>query len=112
MTTTARKAQTRIRKARSELASAQSGIERDIAPWRRAFNRRRMAWIVAGGFAGGFALSWLPPRLWARIGAAAGSSAAIVARSLLTPMIAGALLARKEARPPGSVESDDRMAVD
>lgn len=107
--TTARTAQTRIRTARAELASAQSGIERDIGPWRRAFNRRRMAWIVAGGFVGGFALSWLPPRLWARIGAAAGSSAAIVARSLLTPIIAGALLARKQ--PPAPLASQDQQSV-
>ncbi|HSE13859.1 MAG TPA: hypothetical protein VLB69_14595 [Rudaea sp.] len=107
---TARMAQTRIRKARAELASAHAGIERDIAPWRRALNRRRMAWIVAGGFVGGFALSWLPPRLWARIGAVVGSSAAVMARSLVTPMIAGALLARKEDRAAAAAESEESAA--
>ena len=104
--TTARTAQSRIRKARAELDSAHAGIERDIAPLRRAINRRRMAWIVASGFAGGFALSWLPPRLWARVGAAAGSGAAILARSLLTPMIAGALLARRPANPGDGAERE------
>ena len=110
MMTTARKAQTRIRTARAELDSARAGIERDIAPWRRSFERRRTAWLVAGGFAGGFALSFLPPRVWARIGALVGSSAAVVARSLVTPMIAGALLARKEDRPAATAESDSSAA--
>ena len=51
--TTARLAKTRIRKATAELAVASSGIKRDLAPWRAAFNRRRTTWIVAGGFASG-----------------------------------------------------------
>lgn len=110
MMTTARMAQTRIRTARAELDSAHAGIERGIAPWRRSFERRRTAWIVAGGFAGGFALSFLPPRLWARIGSLVGSSAAVMARSLVTPMIAGALLARKEDRPAAAVKSEQSAA--
>lgn len=110
MMTTARMAKIRMRKATSELAAARSGIERDLEPWREAFNRRRTAWIVAGGFAGGMALAWLPPRLWGRIGAVAGRSAALVARSLLTPMIAGALLARKQ--PPASVAEQQSAAAD
>ena len=109
MTTSARKAKSRIHAARTELESARTGIERDIAPWRRSFERRRIAWVVAGGFAGGFALSLLPPKLWARIGALVGSSAAIMARSLVTPMIAGALLARKEPLPPAA-ESEHSAA--
>ena len=97
MTTSVRKAKSQIQTARTELDSARAGIDRDLAPWRDRFRQHRTAWIVAGGFAGGFALSWLPPKLWARIGSVVGGSAAIVARSLLTPMIAGALLARKDA---------------
>lgn len=98
--TTARLAKTRMRKATAELAVAGSGIKRDLAPWRAAFNRRRTVWIVAGGFASGMALAWLPPRLWARIGALTGDGAALIARSMLTPMIAGALMARKQPPPP------------
>jgi hypothetical protein len=88
-----------MRKATAELAVARSGIKRDLAPWRAAFNRRRTVWIIAGGFAGGMALALLPRRVWSRIGAVAGGGAALVARSVLTPMIAGALVARKP-RPP------------
>jgi hypothetical protein len=99
--TTSQLAKTRIRAATADLAVARSGIERDLAPLRAAFNRRRMVWIVAGGFAGGMALALLPRRLWAGIGAMAGSGAALVARSMLTPMIAGALMARKQ--PPAEV---------
>jgi hypothetical protein len=95
--TTARTAKTRIRNARTELALARSEVRRDLEPWRATFDRHRTAWIVAGGFAGGLALAWLPTRLWARIGAVAGSGAAMAARSLLTPMIAGALIARKQS---------------
>ena len=108
--TTARLAKTRMRKATAELAVAGSGIKRDLAPWRAAFNRRRTVWIVAGGFAGGMALAWLPPRLWARIGAVAGSGAALAARSVLTPMIAGALLSRKQ--PPASAGEPQSAAAD
>jgi hypothetical protein len=98
--TTARLAKTRIRKATAELAVATSGIKRDLTPLREAFNRRRTTWIVAGGFASGMALALLPPRLWARIGALTGGGAALVARSMLTPIIAGALMARKQPPPP------------
>ena len=110
--TTARAAKTRIRTARTELALAQSGIQRDLAPWREAFNRRRTAWIVAGGFAGGLALAWLPPRLWAKIGSVAGSGAALAARSLLTPMIAGALLVRKQPLVTPVVQDRPSAAAD
>ena len=102
--TTARLAKIRMRAATAELAVARSGIKRDLAPWRAAFNRRRAVWIVAGGFASGMALACLPPRLWARIGALAGGGAALLARSMLTPMIAGALMARKQQRPPPAAQ--------
>lgn len=110
--TTARTAKTRIRTAQAELAVAQKGIKRDLEPWREAFNRRRTAWIVAGGFAGGLALAWLPRRLWATIGSMAGSGAALAARSLLTPMIAGALIARKQSPVAPVVQDQSRAAAD
>ena len=110
MMTTARMAKIRMRKATAELTAAQTGIERRLAPWREAFNRRPTAWILAGGFAGGMAMAWLPRRAWARIGAVAGSCAGIVARSVLTPMIAGAFLARKQ--PSASVADQQPAAAD
>jgi len=110
--TTARAAKTRIRTARTELALAQSELRHDLEPWREAFNRRRTAWILASGFAGGLALAWLPPRLWARIGSIAGSGAALMARSLLTPMIAGALVARAQAPVPQQAPDPSDAAAD
>lgn len=102
--TATRTAKLRMRRATVELATAQDSVDRQLAPWRAAFNRRRTVWIVAGGFASGLALAWLPRRLWSRIGALAGSCAALAARSVLTPMIAGALIARK-APPASSVNA-------
>jgi hypothetical protein len=110
--TAARTAKTRIRTARAELALARSEVRRDLEPWREAFNRHRTAWIVAGGFAGGLALAWLPTRLWAKVGAVAGSGAAMAARSLLTPMIAGALLARKQPSAAPVVQDRPDVAAD
>lgn len=92
------KAKARIREARAELDSALVVLQRGIRPWRRSFERRRTAWLVAGGFASGFALSFLPPRLWAKVGGLVGSGAALMARSLVTPMIAGAVLGRRADR--------------
>jgi hypothetical protein len=51
--------------------------------------------IIAGGFVSGIALSSLPSRAWRKIGGAAATCAALVARSVLTPMIAGAIVARR-----------------
>ena len=89
----------RIEAAQNNLAAAQQRLGHDAAVLRAAFNRRRATWIVAGGLAGGFALGALPPRVWSRVGALLGTSAAIVARSVLAPMIAGALFARECDKP-------------
>jgi hypothetical protein len=87
--------QERIRLAEAELDAAHAALARDTDPIRTSFRRHRGAWIVGGGLVGGFALSWLPTRLWARVGAIVGGGAALAARSMLTPMIAGALMSRQ-----------------
>ena len=92
----ARMAKQRIQAASADVAAAHAALRRDWAPWRVAWQRHRSALIVAGGFAGGLALSALSPRLWARAGALAAGSAAMVARSVLVPMIAGAVVAKSE----------------
>jgi len=74
---------------------ARARLKRDSQTILDAIERRRVTWILAGGFAGGFALSWLSPRIWARVGAAAGAGAALIARSMVAPMIAGAIMGRK-----------------
>jgi hypothetical protein len=85
----------RIEAAQRKVAEARKGLTRDVAGVRLALDRRKATWIVAGGLASGLALGALPARLWSRIGALAGTSVALVARSVLAPMIAGAILARE-----------------
>ena len=56
--------------------------------------------------AGGFAVGMLPRGLWSGLGAMAGSIGAILVRSVLTPMLAGAVVARDHDtsadRPPAA----------
>ncbi len=93
----ARTAQDRVVEAQLELDMAHAALARDTTPLRTSLRRHRAAWIVAGGVVGGFALSWLPPRTWAKVGAFVGGSTAMIARSMLTPMIAGAIMSRASA---------------
>ena len=97
-------AQARVRAAQAELDAAHRALARSSAPIEASIRRRRATWILASGFFGGLALSSLSPRLWARIGALVGSASALVARSVLTPMIAGALVSRT---PPESESKQD-----
>lgn len=83
----------RIESAQRDLDAARGRVSRDLAAVRTEFRRHRATWIVAGGLAGGLALGTLPVRVWSRAGAALGRATALVARSVLAPMIAGALLA-------------------
>jgi hypothetical protein len=89
--------QERIRLAEAELDAAQAALTRDTVPLRSSLRRHRGALIVGGGLISGFALCWLPTRLWARVGAIVGGGAAMAARSMITPMIAGALMSRQQA---------------
>ena len=98
MTTSTRIAKARIRAAQADIATARVALGRDTRPLRESLRRHRTAWICAGGFLGGIALGTLSARMWARIGALLGSSAAIAARSLLTPLVAGAIVARAQVR--------------
>jgi hypothetical protein len=93
-------AKIRMRKATAELTAAQTGIERRLAPWRAAFNRRPTAWILAGGFAGGIAYGLAAATRMGSNRRRRRQLCGIVARSVLTPMIAGALLARKQPSAP------------
>jgi hypothetical protein len=82
----------RVRKAEVDLASAEHALVTSARPWRSRMRRHRNALIVCSGFACGLALTFFPPRWWARIGAFAGSIAATAARSAFTPAIIGAVL--------------------
>jgi len=81
--------------AQRAVLAARARVRRDMAPLRAAFERHRNAWIVGGGLASGFALAFLPRRLWSGVGAVLGGTTALVARSVVAPMIAGAIVARE-----------------
>lgn len=85
-------AQIRVEAARLELAGHTSAL-------RALVHRRRATLIVGAGLATGMAAGLMPVRAWARAGALIGGIGALVARSVLTPMIAGALIARQERTP-------------
>lgn len=94
----------RVCAAQAALDAAHTAFVLETLPIKASFCRHRVAWIVGGGLLGGWALNWLPLRAWARIGAAIGGTGALLARSFLTPLIAGALLAlaqttRSEQKP-------------
>ena len=104
--TTSRSAKARLRAARSEAQVAALRVHHDgHALWAR-FEEHRVAWLVAGGFVSGLALSSLPRRFWARIGGIAAASAAVVARSMLAPMIAGALVAKNQQKDGEDMTAD------
>jgi hypothetical protein len=87
-------AATRVRLAEAELSRSERALVESARPWRVRLRKHRNALILGGGFASGLALTFLPPRWWARIGAFAGATAATVARSALTPAIVGAAMAQ------------------
>jgi hypothetical protein len=96
----------RVAAAQRRLEIARRRFRHDTAPLRSEFARHRAAWLLAGGFAGGFAVGMLPRGLWSGLGAMVGSVGAIVVRSVLTPMLAGAVVARDHDasadRPPAA----------
>lgn len=85
----------RVRAAQARVEAARLELTGHAVALKSIMQRRRTALIVGSGVVTGLAAGLLPTRFWARIGAFVGGTAAIVARSMLTPMIAGALLARK-----------------
>lgn len=105
MMTKVQSAKARVRAAQAELDAAHVALARSTKPIEASIRRRRATWIVAGGLVSGLALSWLPPRLWAKIGALVGGGSAMLARSMLTPMIAGALMSRENKAPESASDS-------
>lgn len=106
-------AQERVMLAQAELDAAHAALARDTFPLKSSLRKHRGAWIVGGGVVSGFALSFLPTRLWARIGAVVGGGSAMLARSMITPMIAGALMSLQQRSdssaqpPPAQSDSTD-----
>lgn len=86
----------RLKAAQSEIEPLQIALQRDFAAVRTWAARHRGVLAIAGGFVGGLALSALPRRFWRGVGGAAAGTAAAMARSMLAPMIAGALFAKRQ----------------
>ena len=96
----------RVRAAQARVEAARLELTGHVAALRATLERRRTTLILGSGFVTGLAMGVLPTRIWSRIGAVLGGTGALLARSMLTPMVAGALLARTgiaptEDPPPG-----------
>jgi hypothetical protein len=83
--------QLRAALAQDRLEAARSKFRHVAAPWRAVFARHRAAWLVAGGFAGGLAVSMLPRGFWSKLGTLLGSAGAVVARAMFAPALAAAV---------------------
>ena len=84
----------RVLTAQAELASAELALRNNAHPLRVYVQQHQVATIILGGLASGFALALLPLRWWAALGALAGRTAALAARSTLAPALVGAAVTR------------------
>ena len=98
-------ARARVQAAQAQLSMAETNLAHTVQPWRARLREHRTAFVLAGGFATGLAVTLLPTRWWGRIGALAGSIAgtlgAAAAKSFVTPALMGAALARKKPAQDG-----------
>jgi hypothetical protein len=85
----------RVSEAQADVDAARTELADSLAVIRTRMRNHRAGVIIGAGLVSGFALSLLPTKLWARVGAVLGATGALVARSVLAPMIAGALIARE-----------------
>ena len=85
----------RVNEAQADVNMARAELADSLAVIRTRMRNHRTGVILGAGLISGFALSLLPTKLWARVGAVLGATGALVARSVLAPMIAGALIARE-----------------
>ena len=92
----------RVRRAQRELSVAQECLETNVDAWRAWTRKRRLAIAAGSGFVSGLALTLLPTRWWARIGALTAESAAVAARSLVLPFLAGAIVGEVQRRTSGT----------
>lgn len=90
----------RVRAAQARVEAARLELSRDVAALRALVERRKTSVILGSGFVVGLAMGVLPTKVWAKVGAMIGGTGAILARSMVTPMVAGALMARAGVVPP------------
>ena len=89
----------RVRAAQARVEAARLELTGHVAALRTTLERRRTTLILGSGFVAGLAIGVLPTRVWSGLGALLGGTGALLARSMLTPMVAGALLARSGLAP-------------
>ncbi len=108
-------AQRKVRDARVALEQAEVALQANCYLWKRNFEKHRSAVILGGGFLAGIAFTALPPRIWAKLGAAIGGGTAWLARSPFSATLAGTLFGLVRARfwpssegtpPPASAENE------
>jgi len=96
-------ARARVRRARVELDAAEQQLAAGWQPWRAGFRNHRLSALIGAGLLGGFAAATVPPKHWARLGAAVFGGAAWLTRSAIGPAVLGALWTRVQgssARAP------------
>jgi len=87
-------ARARVRRAQAELDAAEQQLAERWQPWRRRFGQHRLSALIGEGLFGGLAVATVPPKHWARVGAAVFGGAAWLARSAIGPAVLGALWTR------------------
>lgn len=90
-------ARARVRRAQVELDAAEQQLGARWQPWRGRFRQHRLSVLIGGGLLGGCAVAMVPPKHWARIGAALFGGGAWLTRSAIGPALLGALWTRIQA---------------
>lgn len=84
-------ARARVHRAQQELDAAEQQLAAHWLPWRDRIGRHTLSLLIGSGLLGGFALSIVSPKHWARVGAALFGGSAWLARSAIGPAVLGAL---------------------
>jgi hypothetical protein len=92
----------RVAAAQARVDAARLELTGHVAALRAIVQHRRNTLIVGSGLVAGLAVGLLPIRFWGGFGGMLASIGALAARSMLTPMVAGALLAR-QGQPTGDL---------
>jgi len=84
-------ARARVHRARAELDAAERQLAARWQPWHKRIRRQRLPLLIGGGLLVGIAVAIVPPKHWARIGAALFGGSAWFARSAIGPAVLSAL---------------------
>jgi len=85
------KARVRVHRAQLQLDAAEEQLAARWPPLAERMGQHRFSLLVGGGLLGGLALTAVPTKTWAQIGAALFGGSAWIARSAVGPAVFGAL---------------------